>query len=129
MKGTMVFNISMASVETEQVSDDVVSPLSDAWEGFDIAPIKDYELDPDCVHHFLIPTSGKDIVTGECKKCEGRKEFKNTFESVLKHHDSFIDRELAISALQNIKEGDLEKHYVKPLNDMLDFSSVMPSPV
>tara|TARA_B100000953_G_scaffold297270_1_gene291777 strand:- start:841 stop:1227 length:387 start_codon:yes stop_codon:yes gene_type:complete len=127
MKGTVVFNISMADVKTEQVSDNVDTSLGNAWEGFDfdIAPIKDYELDPDCVHHFLIPTSGKDIVTGECKKCEGRKEFKNTFESVLKHHDSFIDRELAISALQNIKEDDLEKHYVKPLNDMLDIS---PSP-
>ena len=129
MKGTLVFNIDMGHVGTGQVSDNVDTPLGDIWDSIEIAPIKTHDLDPDCVHHFLIPTSGKDIVTGECKKCEGRKEFKNTFESVLKHHDSFIDRELAISALQNIKEGDLEKHYVKPLNDMLDFSSVMPSPV
>ncbi len=129
MKGTMVFNISMADIQTEQVSDNVDTPLSDAWEGFDIAPIKTHELDPDCVHHFLIPTSGKDIVTGECKKCEGRKEFKNTFESVLKHHDPMIDRELSISALQDIKEPDLEKNYVQPLKDMLDFDSVIPSPV
>ena len=128
MKGTLVFNITLGKAETKQVSDNVVTPLSDAWEGFDIASIKTHELDPDCVHHFLIPTSGKDIVTGECKKCEGRKEFKNTFESVLKHHDPAIDRELSISALQDIKEPDLEKNYVQPLKDMLDFDSIAPSP-
>ncbi len=125
MKGTLVFNISMASVETEQVTDNVDTPLSDAWEGFDIAPIKDYTPDPDCVHHWIIPTSGRDIVTGNCKKCEGRREFKNTFDSVLNHHDPLIDRELSISALQNIKEDELEENYIKPLNDMLDIS---PSP-
>ena len=67
MKGSLVFNISMGKAETMQVSDNVDTPLSVA---FDIAPIKTHELDPDCTHHFLIPTSGKDIVTGECKKCE-----------------------------------------------------------
>jgi|TARA_R110000824_G_scaffold156873_13_gene330141 hypothetical protein len=127
MKGTLVFNISMA--KTEQVSDNVGIPLGDAWDSIMYADIKTYELDDDCVHHFLIPTSGKDIVTGECKKCEGRKEFKNTFESVLKHHDPMIDRELTISALQDIKEPDLEKHYVQPLKDMLEFDSIAPSPV
>tara|TARA_B100000959_G_scaffold279937_1_gene340905 strand:- start:1018 stop:1437 length:420 start_codon:yes stop_codon:yes gene_type:complete len=125
MKGTLVFNISVD--RTSEVSDDIVSPLSDAWEGFDIAPIKTHELDENCTHHFIIPTSGKSIVTGECKKCEGRKEFKNTFESVLKHHIPEIDRELDISGLQNITEPDLEKNYVQPLKDMLDFNSVSPS--
>ena len=43
----------------------------------------------------------------------------------MNHHDPLIDRELSISALQNIKEDELEKDYVKPLNDMLDIS---PSP-
>ena len=124
MKGSLVFNISMGKAKTMQVSDNVDTPLSVA---FDIAPIKTHELDPDCTHHFLIPTSGKDIVTGECKKCEGRKEFKNTFESVLKHHDPMIDRELSISALQDIKEPDLEKNYIQPLKDMLEFDSVSPS--
>ena len=123
MKGTLVFNISVD--RTSAVSNDASTPLSVA---FDIAPIKTYELDENCTHHFLIPTSGKDIVTGECKKCEGRKEFRNTFESVLKHHDPMIDRELSISALHDIKEPDLEKHYVTPLKDMLEFDSISPSP-
>ena len=129
MKGTLVFNIDMGHVGTGQVSDNVDTPLGDIWDSIEIAPIKTHDLDPDCVHHFLIPTSGKDIVTGECKKCEGRKEFRNTFNSVLKYHVPEIDRELSISALQDIKENELEEHYVKPLNAMLDFDSFVSSPV
>ena len=127
MKGTVVFNITVD--RTNVVTDNTTSVLSDSWEGFDIAPFKTYELDPDCTHHFIIPTSARDLVTGECKKCEGRKEFKNTFESVLKHHVPEIDRELSISALQDIVEPDLEKNYVQPLKDMLEFDSISPSPV
>ena len=123
MKGTLVFNISMD--RKSNVSTDTDTSLGIAWDGFDIAPIKTYECDPDCVHHFIIPTSGKDIVTGQCKKCDGRREFRNTFDSVLNHHDPAIDRELAISALQGIREDELEEHYVKPLNDMV---SLNPSP-
>ena len=126
-KGTLVFNISMTKTEAYHkaiVSDNTTASLGSLWDGIVIdRTVKTYELDPDCVHHFIIPTSGKDIVTGECKKCEGRREFRNTFDSILRHHDPMIDRELSISALQNIKETELEKDYVKPLTDLLSFTA------
>ena len=74
MKGTLVFNISMD--RKSNVSTDTDTSLGIAWEGFDIAPIKTYECDPDCVHHFIIPTGAKRVI-GQCSKCKGERWFNN----------------------------------------------------
>ena len=117
-KGTLIFNISLDTTSTVEAE----PTIGEIWDGIEIAPIEDFIPDDDCVHHWILPTSGKKYITGQCKLCQGKREFKNFFESVLNHHDPLIDNELNISALQDIEEPELEESYIKPLEEMVSLN-------